>query len=145
LHQQLPRVALGQAGCPDLGEAVFDQQAQNLFRVAPVGFLLAHHSGADLGSIPQPQLVPACLHPHPHRRAQRTVKLLGFVAMPQPLFLDFSCLLVKDRYLLKTRMKITAYNQHDLGSFSSLGLFACKPTLLAAPSQRRYGNSPNFS
>ena len=67
--------------------------------------------------------------------------------MPQPLFLDFSCLLVKDRYLLKTRMKITAYNQHDLGSFSSLGLFACKPTLLAAPSQRRYAikRSKNFA
>src|SRR5690349_20135046 len=48
-------------------------------------------------------------------------------AMTQPSFLDFSALVVKDRDRLKTGMKITAYHQHNVGSFSSLGLFCCKP------------------
>ena len=61
--------------------------------------------------------MPASLHPHPHRLArQRPVKLLRFRAVLQPLFLYLSRSIVKDRDLLKPRMKITAYNQHDVGS-----------------------------
>jgi hypothetical protein len=45
----------------------------------------------------------------------------------QPLLLDLSRSFVKDRNLLKSCVKITAYNQHDVGSFSSLGLFSRKP------------------
>src|SRR5579862_2641874 len=64
--------------------------------------------------------------------------------MPQPPLLDLSALIVKDRDLLKPRMKITTYNQHDVGSFSSLGLFlanqstrTCEPTSLCNQAQRR--------
>ena len=55
---------------------------------------------------------------------QRTIKLLGLGAVAQPSFFISSRLIVKDCDLLKSRMKITAYNQHDVGSFSeSLGFF----------------------
>src|SRR4029077_1281894 len=66
----------------------------------------------------------AGLHPHAHLLpGQRTIKLLGLGAVAQPSFFISSRLIVKDRDLLKSRMKITAYNQHDVGSFSeSLGL-----------------------
>jgi hypothetical protein len=57
--------------------------------------------------------VPARLHPYQNFLArQRPVKLLRFGAVLQPLFLDLSRSIVKDRDLLKSRMKITAYNQH---------------------------------
>jgi hypothetical protein len=49
---------------------------------------------------------------------QRAVKLLRLFAVLQSFFLNSSRSVVKDRDLLKTRMKITAYNQHDVGSFS---------------------------
>src|SRR5437588_12156182 len=110
-----------------------------MFRIPPVRLLLPHHAGPDFGRIPQPQLepqlgqqvlepgiVPAGLHPHAHLLpGQRTIKLLGLGAVAQPSFFISSRLIVKDRDLLKSRMKITAYNQHDVGSFSeSLGFFA---------------------
>jgi hypothetical protein len=40
-------------------------------------------------------------------------------------------------------MKITAYNQHDVGSFSSLGLLVTT-NLLVATSQRRYAIERRF-
>src|SRR5216684_2603666 len=57
--------------------------------------------------------------------------------MPQPLLPPLSRSIVKDRNLLKTRMKITAYNQHDVGSFSSPWSFR-HLHLLKTTSQRRY-------
>jgi hypothetical protein len=135
--------------------------------VPPVRFLLPHHRGPDLGRIPQPQLhaqlrqqalepgiMPAGFHPHPNRLSgQRTVKLFGLSPVAQPFFFICSRLIVKDRDLLKPRMKITAYNQHDVGSFSeSLGFFAAtivlaaiEPTSLcnqAEPLFRRSEGSP---
>src|SRR4029077_6747395 len=124
-----------------------------MFRIPPVRLLLPHHAGPDFGRIPQPQLepqlgqqalepgiVPAGLHPHPHLLpGQRTIKLLGLGAVAQPSFFISSRLIVKDRDLLKSRMKITAYNQHDVGSFSeSLGLFSQLPSYSPRSSQRRY-------
>src|ERR1700745_1000521 len=109
-----------------------------MFRVPPVRLLLPHHAGPDFGRIPQPQLepqlgqqalepgiVPAGLHPHPHfLPGQRTIKLFGLGPLAQPSVFTSSRLIVKDRDRLKSRMKITAYNQHDVGSFSeSLGFF----------------------
>jgi hypothetical protein len=44
---------------------------------------------------------------------QQTIRLFRFPAVLQPLFLNLSRSIVKDRDLLKTRMKITAYNQHS--------------------------------
>src|SRR5438445_11594976 len=103
-----------------------------MFRSPPVRLLLPHHASPDFGRIPQPQLesqlgqqalepgiVPAGLHPHAHLLpGQQTIKLLGLGAVAQPSFFISSRLIVKDRDLLKSRMKITAYNQHDVGSFS---------------------------
>src|SRR5437660_10381457 len=132
-----------------------------MLRIAPVGFLLAHHAGSDFPRISQPQLVPALrqqplepgivlasFHPYPHSLPrQRTVKLLRLGAVTQPFFLILPSFVVKDRDLLKPRMKITAYNQHDVGSFSvSLGRFAAtnllaafEPTSLCNQAQRELG------
>src|SRR5206468_7343220 len=103
--------------------------------------------GPDLGRISQPQLhsqprqqplepgiVPASFHPHANGLPrQRTIKLLRLRAVTQPFFLILPCLIVKDRDLLKPRMKITAYNQHDVGSFSvSLWSFSQATNVLAA-------------
>src|SRR5579862_4021623 len=70
--------------------------------------------------------------------------------MPQPPLLDLSALIVKDRDLLKPRMKITTYNQHDVGSFSSLGLFlanqstrTCEPTSLCNQAEVCRGRRPS--
>ena len=137
MHQQLPHVPLFQTRHPDPREPVFSQQQQQVFRVPPVRLLLPHHRSPDLGRVPQPELdapllqqpfepgiVPASLHPHPYfLPRQSRVKLFRFLAVTQTFFLILSRSLVKDRDLLKPRMKITAYNQHDVGSFSSLGRF----------------------
>src|SRR5207302_9760217 len=78
---------------------------------------------------------------------QTTLKLPPLGAVTQPFLLIPPTLLVKDRDLLKPRMKITAYNQHDVGSFSvSLGRFAAtnllaaiEPTSLCHQAQRELG------
>src|SRR6266550_791573 len=153
MHQQLPRVPLLQRRHPDPRKAIFPQQHLEMLRVPPVGFLLAHYRGTDFGRIPQPQLqaqirqqplepgiVPASFHPHSHLLPrQGTVKLLRFLAVTQPFFLILPCLIVKDRDLLKSRMKITAYNQHDVGSFS-VSLWSFRNLLMYSlrSSQRRY-------
>jgi hypothetical protein len=158
MHQQLPHIPLFQTRHPDPRKTILAQQLKQVFRVPPVRLLLAHHPGPDLGRISQPQLepqlrqqsfepriVPASFHSHPHLLPrQRAVKLLRLRPVSQPPFLLLSSLIVKDRDLLKTRMKITAYNQHDVGS--SLEPWSCssQPNLLAATGQRRYaikGNS----
>jgi len=150
VHQQLPHVPLLQTRHPEAREALIQQQPQHMRRIPQVGLLLAHHAAADLRRISQPQLVPQLLqqaleprivsarfHPHPHRPRQRTVEPLRFFPVPQAFFLILPGLIVQDRDLLKPRMKITAYNQPDVGSFSSLGLFVTT-NLLVATSQRRY-------
>ena len=152
MHQQLSRVPLLQARHPDFRKPIFHQQPQNLLRVPPVGLLFAHHRGPDLSGIAQPQLVPALcqqtlepgvvpasLHPHSHRTARPgTVERLRLLPMSQPFFLVLSRLLVKDRDLLKARVKITAYNQHDVGSFVEPWSVYSQTNLLAPASQRRY-------
>jgi hypothetical protein len=135
MHQQLPHIPLLQRRHPDPRKPVFSQQLQHQLRVPPVRLLLSHFHRPDPRRIPNPQLdaplpqqplepgiMPAGLHSHPHPRpAQPTVKLLRLFAVLQSPLRYFSRLIVKDRDLLKPRMKITAYNQHDVGSFSSLG------------------------
>src|SRR5438045_3646317 len=110
-----------------------------MLRVPPVGFLLAHYHGPDFRRVSQPQLksqlrqqplepgiMTATLHPYPPALSpQSTVTLLRLFAVTQPFLLILPSFVVKDRDLLNPRMKITAYNQHDVGSFSvSLGRFA---------------------
>src|SRR6266576_3721935 len=153
MHQQLPHVPLLQRRHPDARKPILHQQGPQLLRVPPVGLLLAHFHGPDPRRIPHPQLVsalrqqalepgimPAGLHPYPHRLPrQRAVELLGLRPMAQRSFLILSRSFVKDRDLLKPRMKITAYNQHDVGSFAeSLGRLSQLPSYSPQSSQRRY-------
>jgi len=130
MHQQLPRVSHLQARHPDLRKPSLDQQPHQVLRIPPVRLLLAYYRGPDLGRIAEPQLhaqlrqqplepriLPARLHPYPHLLPrQRAVKLLRFRPVLQPFLCYLSRSIVKDRDLLKPRMKITAYNQHDVGS-----------------------------
>ena len=138
MHQQLPHVPLLQTRHPDPRKPIFHQQLQSnsasrrsvfclrtslarIFAASP-----SHNSMPQLRQQPlEPGIVPAGFHPHPHRLArQAAVKLLALprdALIASPRSLPF---VVKDRDLLKPRMKITAYNQHDVGSFSSLGRFA---------------------
>ncbi len=141
MHQQLPHVALFQTRHPDLGKLPRQQQIKNMRRIPPVGLLLAHHLGSNPGGIAQlqfetqlcqqtlePGIVPASFHPHSHRlTAQRPVERLRFFPMGQPFFFYLSRSVVKDRDLLKSRMKITAYNQHDVGSFSRALVCSSQP------------------
>src|SRR5579863_10267434 len=151
MHQQLPHIPFLQTRHPYPRKPILHQQLQQLRRVPPVRLLLAHFRRPDPRRVPDPQLhaqplqqplepgiMPASLHPHSHRLpAQRTIKLLRLLAVQQAPFRNFSRLVVKDRDLLKPRMKITAYNQHDVGSFSSLGRLRSFQ-LTPRSSQRRY-------
>ena len=130
MHQQLPHVSYLQAGYPDLGKLIFDQQLHQMLRIPPVRLLLAHHRRPYPRGIPKPQLyaqlpppplkppiLPACLHAHSNfLAAQAAVKLLRFLTVLQSFLLHLSRSIVKDRHLLKSWMKITTYNQHDVGS-----------------------------
>src|SRR5207237_2901813 len=100
-----------------------------------------------------PGIMPASFHPYPHALSpQSTIKLLRLGAVTQPFFLILPSLLVKDRDLLKPRMKITAYNQHHVGSFSvSIGRFAAaillaaiEPTSLCNQAPRAFEAKPTI-
>src|SRR6202140_2177875 len=152
MHQQLPHIPHLQARHPDPRKPVFDEQMHQMLRVPPIRLLLAHHRGPHLRRISKPQLepqllkqplepriVPARLHPHPHfLPRQRPIKLLRFRPVLQPFFLYFSRSVVKDRDLLKPRMKITAYNQHDVGPSHEPWPCLSQPNLLAVTGQRLY-------
>src|ERR1051326_5414909 len=98
--------------------------------VARVGLLLARRRRPDPGRVPDPQLVsqlaqqplepaprPTRFHAHPHRLSrQAAVKLLRFPAVFQTPLSPLSSFRIHKRYLLKPRVKITAYNPH-VGSF----------------------------
>jgi hypothetical protein len=130
MHQQLPHIPHLQTRHPDPRKPILAQQIQQMLRVPPVRLLLAHHRGPHPRRIPEPQLdaqllqqplepriVPASLHPHSNFLARYIpIKLLRFSAVLQSFLLHLSRSIVKDRDLLKPRMKITAYNQHDVGS-----------------------------
>jgi hypothetical protein len=53
---QLSKVPIRGVWYPDPRETVFDHEAQQQLRILTIGLLLAHPFGADLGSIPDPQL-----------------------------------------------------------------------------------------
>jgi hypothetical protein len=46
---------------PRCGEAILQHQSQQQLRILPIGLLLAHALGANLGGIPDPQLKPQLL------------------------------------------------------------------------------------
>jgi hypothetical protein len=75
----------------------------------------------------EPGILPAGLHPYPHLLPrQRAIKLFRLLAVLQSFLLNLSRSVVKDRDLLKPWMKITAYNQHDVGSFSRALVLFCR-------------------
>src|SRR5271165_2705498 len=130
MQQQLPPIALLQTRHPQLRKTVFQQQRQQQLSIAPVGLLLAHLRGPDLGGVAQSQLVSqpgqhalepqgvaASLHADDYFALQSSVKRLR-LGGSQLAFRILPRFRVEHSNLLETRMEITAYNLHD-GSFSS--------------------------
>jgi hypothetical protein len=90
--------------------------------ILPIGLLLAHPLGADLGGVPYPQFelhlaqqvleptrVPAGFHAHPHTLPfEPGVELLGFFAVRQPTFPQFTGLGIHKCNLLEARMIVKA-------------------------------------
>src|SRR5271157_4374301 len=150
MQQQLPQIALLQTRHPQLRKAVFQQQRQQQFGIAPVGLLLAHLQGPDLGGVAQPQLVSqsgqhalepqgvaARLHADDYFPLQLGVKLLGLSRI-QLAFHVLPGFGIEHSNLLETRMEITAYNLHD-GSFRpSLGLLQAQAYSALVWSRRCY-------
>ena len=80
VDEQLPLVAHLCIRHPDTRKSAFDQQRQDMSRIALVGLLLAHVAGADLRGFTDPYLMPQPLHQrhkplavahrlHPNRRS----------------------------------------------------------------------------
>jgi hypothetical protein len=61
--QQLPHIAILCVRHPDPRKAVLDHQSQQQLRILPIGLLLAHSPGLNLGGISDPQLKPQFLQP----------------------------------------------------------------------------------
>jgi hypothetical protein len=126
MQQQLPQVAHFTRRHPDARKAAFDQQLQNMRRVPPVGFLLAHAAGPNLRRIAHPQLVsdlrqqvhqPVTVaggfHPDQRRRRHLPVEPLGIArGLYQLLLAGFARLRIQPTNLLPAGMKITPYNHH---------------------------------
>jgi len=121
-----------------------------MLRVQLIGPSLAHSLGADLGSIPNPQLdvqfcqqalKPACVPTgfHPHTNAsslpgQFPVELLRRLGMPQSLLFQFSRFVIDIRNLLEARMVIASYDDH-VGSFLR-ALVGCTTKVYPRPGSR---------
>ena len=58
MPQQLPQTAILDIRHPDSRKAVLEHQSQQQLRVLPIGPLLAHSFGPNLGRISDPQLEP---------------------------------------------------------------------------------------
>jgi hypothetical protein len=58
VEQQLARVTLGRRRHPDPRKAILGQQFHEQFRIPPIGLLFSFATGANLGRIPDPHLVP---------------------------------------------------------------------------------------
>src|SRR5580700_3783941 len=101
--------------------------------ILAIGLLLALPLPSVLGGVSDPQLdvqfcqhsleparLPAGFHPHAHFHSlypKTTVELLCFLAVLESPFLEFPCVRIHKRNLLKARVVIASYNQH-IGSFS---------------------------
>ncbi len=154
MPQQLPQIAVLPTRYPDLGETIFQQQAQNQLRILTICFLLAYSFGPDLGCVSDPQLKlqlghqalePACVaarfHSHAHLLPrQSTVELLRLLGMPQPSFLELSGVGIYQSNLLELGMEIYSYNDHRSAPFSRAGwLVLAPPTLLGPRSRHCHG------
>src|ERR1700687_6174908 len=126
MDQQLPQILLLSGRSPDPRKPPFHQQFQNQRRVAPVVFLGAHLTGANLRCISDPHVVPLCrghfhkpltvpggLHPDKSRGAHLPIKPLGFSRpMLQLLFSRLSSDRVQPTNLLPTGVVITSNKDH---------------------------------
>ena len=104
----------------------FTSNCNKCFGVPAVRLLLPYSFGADLGRVANPQLeiqfrkqtleptcVPRRFHPYPHAApTQAVIEALGFLLVSQFPLAAFSGFGIDKRDLLKTRVIITAYNQH---------------------------------
>src|SRR6266446_7155932 len=126
MDQQLPQILFLSGRSPDPRKPPFHQQFQNQRRVAPVVFLGAHLTGANLRCISDPHVVPLCrghfhkpltvpggLHPDKSRCGQLPIKPLGFSRpMLQLLFSRLSSDRVQPTNLLPTGVVITSNKHH---------------------------------
>src|ERR1700674_1081292 len=126
MDQQLPQILFLSGRSPDPRKPPFHQQFQNQRRVAPVVFLGAHLTGANLRCISDPHVVPLCrghfhkpltvpggLHPDKSRCGQLPIKPLGFSRpMLQLLFSRLSSDRVQPTNLLPTGVVITSNKDH---------------------------------
>jgi hypothetical protein len=155
MPQQLPQIAILPTRDPDLGKAIFQQQAQNQLRVLAIRLLLPHSLRADLGRIPNPQLklqlsqqpfkptsVPTRFHPYTHfefLRSQIAIELFRVLAMLQPPFLQLTRVCIDKRNLLEARMVIRSYNDHRSAPFSRASVGSHHQSLLGCRSRHCYG------
>src|SRR6266849_914197 len=126
MDQQLPQILFLSGRSPDPRKPPFHQQFQNQRRVAPVVFLGAHLTGANLRCISDPHVVPLCrghfhkpltvpggLHPDKSSCGQLPIKPLGFSRpMLQLLFSRLSSDRVQPTNLLPTGVVITSNKDH---------------------------------
>jgi hypothetical protein len=129
-----------------------------MWATRPVGLLLAHVAGADLGRITDPNLVAqllqqinkplavaARLDTYPRWRRQSAIKALRFaIAVHQLVFADLPGLGIQNRNLLPLRMKITTYNDHrrllrSSSSWSSIPLASRSSQKPSSLSHQRLG------
>src|ERR1700676_885202 len=112
-------------------------QLQNQIRIPPIRLLLARLGHPNLGRIAHPQLMPTLVeqppepltrnsrfHAHNNRLTLRAIELRSLFRMQQLFLLYLTCLVVKDRNLLKTGVEIAAYNQHRWLLLRSSAFFA---------------------
>jgi hypothetical protein len=135
MQQQLPYVSILRARHPDLWKAIFYQQLEQVFGIAPVVLLLPDARGPNFCGVSHPQFeaqlgqqaleptgVPRGFHPHSHLDAfllQLTVEPFGFsIAVHQLLLATFPALRVHPGDLLYAWVITATYNKH-LGSFPS--------------------------
>ncbi len=126
VNQQLPQVALLRARRPQARKPAFQQQLQNVPRIALVGLLLAHITGTNLCRIPHPYLmtqplqqlkeplaVTARLDPYQRRNLQPAIEPLRLaIAVDQLSLRHLAGLRIENRDLLPTGMEIASYNFH---------------------------------
>ncbi|MGB8116869.1 MAG: hypothetical protein WCF22_24035 [Candidatus Sulfotelmatobacter sp.] len=102
MPQQLPQIEIRRIRHPDSRKAALQHQLQQQLCGLPIGLLLPHPLGANLGGISDPQLelqvaqpalepvrVPTRSRPHSHIQVlffELAVELFGFFAMNQAPF-----------------------------------------------------------
>jgi hypothetical protein len=144
--QQLPQIPVLPTRHPDRREVVLQQQTQNVLRILSIRLLFASALTPYLSCITHPQLQlqlrqqsfePACVatgfHPHTHLPplcSQIAIKLLGLLAVHEPLLLHLSGFCIDKSNLLKARVIVTTYNQHVRLLSPSLLVGLAPPTLL---------------